>query len=158
MAITWATDVGINHTPAYQVSGRPFATASVVYSDSVATVEFPYVTRWFQVINKGTKPVRIGFSEAGVTGAGKNANRGSEGLSDAYYITLGRSGSADYFRSDIYEMKISALYLLRDGDTDGTVDVIAGLTTIPRQRTYASSSIGTAVGQTGLNFTGSTGV
>jgi hypothetical protein len=145
MPITWPTDVGINHTPAYQVSGRPFATASVIYDNTVTTVEFPYVTRWVQVINKGTHPVRIGFSAAGVTGAGKNANPGSEGLSDAYYITLGRSGSADYFRSDTYEMKISTLYLTRDGAADGTVDVIAGLTTIPRQRAA-------------LNFTGSTGV
>ena len=73
MAITWATDVGINHTPAYQVSGRPFATASVIYNANVTTVEFPYVTRWFQVINKGESTVRIGFSAAGVAGAGKSA-------------------------------------------------------------------------------------
>ena len=158
MAITWATDVGINHTPAYQVSGRPFATASVIYNANVTTVEFPYVTRWFQVINKGESTVRIGFSAAGVAGAGKNANPGSEGLSDAYYITLDASGSNGFGKSDRYEMKISTLYLKEEGGTDGTVDVIAGLTTIPRQRTYASSSIGTATGHTGLNFTGSTGV
>jgi|TARA_R110000744_G_scaffold24265_3_gene61017 hypothetical protein len=145
MPITWPTDVGINHTPAYQVSGRPFATASVIYDATVTTVEFPYVTRWVQVINKGESTVRVGFSEAGVTGAGKNANPGSEGLSDAYYIVLDASGSSGFFHSDRYEMKISTLYFKRDAGTNGTVDVIAGLTTIPRQRAA-------------LNFTGSTGV
>jgi len=149
MAITWATDVGINHTPAYQVSGRPFATASVIYGSAVTTVEFPYVTRWVQVINKGESTVRMGFSAAGVAGAGVNANPGSEGLSDAYYIVLGPSGSTGHYKSDMYEMKISTLYLKQDGGTAGTVDVIAGLTTIPRQRTS---------GSLGYNFTGSTGV
>jgi hypothetical protein len=144
--MNWKNEVGIGHTPAYQVSGRPFATASVIYNSNVTTVNFPYVTRWFQVINKGESTVRIGFSTAGVShnGVTKNGCPGSEGLSDAYYITLGPSGSSGYFRSDIYEMKISTLYL-KDEGTAGTLDVLAGLTTIPTQRTQD-------------NFTGSTGV
>ena len=45
---SYQANVGLNHVPAYQVSGRPFASGSV----SVATatkVDFPYLTRWFQV-------------------------------------------------------------------------------------------------------------
>lgn len=140
MPITWPTDVGINHTPAYQVSGRPFASASVIYDNTVRTVEFPYVTRWVQVINKGESTVRMGFSAAGITGAGTDPD-----ALDAYYIVLDPSGSTGYYKSDIYEMKISTLYFKNDGGTNGTVDVIAGLTTIPRQRAVS-------------NFTGSTGV
>ena len=67
MSISWKLDVGVNHTPAYQVSGAPFATGSVDAS-SVTKVEFPYVTRWIYILNNGDSDVQVGFSEAGVTG------------------------------------------------------------------------------------------
>jgi len=144
MAMSWKAEVGINHTPAYQVSGRPFASASVNYDLSAArSVEFPYVTRWFQVINKGESTMRVGFSAAGVVGAK------STGKGDKYYFTVNPSGSNGYGKSDIYEMKISTLYLRAEGGTAGTCDIIAGLTTIPPRRTS---------GSLGLNFSGSVGV
>ena len=33
---SWQAEVGLNHVPAYQTSGRPFASASVVYDDALA--------------------------------------------------------------------------------------------------------------------------
>jgi len=94
-------------------------------------VEFPYVTRWFQVINKSTVPLRVGYSAAGVTSAG-------------YYFTVDASGSNGYGKSTVYETKLTNLWLY--GGSAGTCDVVAGLTTIPRQRTS---------GSLGLNFSGS---
>ena len=138
---SWRADVGINHTPAYQVSGRPFASASVKYDNTARVVEFPYVTRWIQVINKSTKPLRVGYSAAGVVGAK------STGYGDADYLTVDASGSRGYGKSEVYEVKLTNLYLY--AAAAGTCDVVAGLTTIPRQRTS---------GTLGPNFSGSVGV
>ena len=140
MAMSWKAEVGINHTPAYQVSGRPFASASVIYDTTARAVELPYVSRWFQVHNRGVSLLRVGFSAAGVVGA-KTTDSG-----DKYYFTVPPSGSVSgqFGKSDIYEMKVSNIWLY--GLTAGTCDVVAGLTTIPRYRTS---------GSLGLNFSGS---
>ena len=136
MAMSWKAEVGINHTPAYQVSGRPFASASVIYDTTARVVKFPYVTRWVQVVNKTNVPLRMGFSSLGVTGTNYN-----------YYLTVDASGSNGYGKSEAYEMKVSELWIY--GGSQGTCDVVAGLTTIPCRRTS---------GSLGLNFSGSTGV
>ena len=141
MAISWKAEVGINHTPAYQVSGRPFASASVIYNNTARVVYLPYVSRWFQVFNRGASDLRVGFSAAGVVGAK------STGAGDKYYLTVPPSSSSGFGKSDIYEMKVSNIWLY--GATAGTCDVVAGLTTIPRQRTS---------GSLGPNFSGSVGV
>ena len=70
MAISWKAEVGINHTPAYQVSGRPFASASVNYDTTARVVDLPYVSRWFLVFNRGASDLRVGFSAFGVAGGG----------------------------------------------------------------------------------------
>jgi hypothetical protein len=136
MAMSWKAEVGINHTPAYQVSGRPFASASVDYDTTARVVYLPYVSRWFQVFNRGITDLRVGFSALGVAGTNYN-----------YYLTVPPSGSGGFGKSDIYEMKVSNIWLY--GAQAGTCDVVAGLTTIPRQRTS---------GSLGPNFSGSVGV
>jgi hypothetical protein len=138
---SWRADVGINHTPAYQVSGRPFASASVNYDTTARVVYLPYVSRWFQVFNRGESDLRVGFSAAGVTAAKTTAP------GDKYYLTVPPSSSSGFGKSDIYEMKVANIWLY--GATAGTCDVVAGLTTIPRQRTS---------GTLGPNFSGSVGV
>ena len=138
MAMSWQAEVGINHTPAYQVSGRPFASASVKYDNGATAqvVSFPYVTRWWQIHNRGVSDLRVGFSALGVAGTNYN-----------YYLTVPPSSSAGFGKSDMYEMKVSQLWLY--GATAGTCDVVAGLTTIPPRRTS---------GSLGKNFSGSVGV
>lgn len=133
MAMSWKVDVGINNVPAYQVSGRPFASASVITDGTPRVVEFPYVTRWFQVINKSSKPMSVGFS-----------NNGLRDTPGSYYFSVDASGSNGYGKSNVYEMKVSNLWV--SSSVAGTCDVVAGLTTIPRQRTS---------GSLGLNFSGS---
>jgi len=143
MAMSWKVEVGINNVPAYQVSGRPFASASVDYDTTARVVSFPYVTRWVQVHNRGASLLRVGFSAAGVVGAQTTEP------SDKYYFTVPPSGSVSnqFGKSDIYEMKVSSVWLY--GKTAGTCDVVAGLTTIPSRRTS---------GSLGPNFSGSVGV
>jgi hypothetical protein len=127
---SYQANVGLNHTPAYQVSGQPYATSGVNASSAVA-VNFPYVTRWFQVINYSTTPLRVGFSQTGVEGAN--------------FISIPASGSTGYGKSDIYELKVSQVWL--SGST--STGVIAGLTSIPAGRTTTDD---------GPSWSGSAGV
>lgn len=131
---SYKANVGLNHTPAYQVSGRPFATASIDAKHAVK-VDFPFVTRWVQVTNTSANDVRVGFSEAGVSGSN--------------HFTLQCSGSVrGNVSTERLELKITQLWLYSPAKTT-SIDIVAGLTTIPVSR--ASSSFGPS-------FSGSTGV
>jgi hypothetical protein len=127
---SYQSNVGLNHVPAYQVSGRPFVEAK--NAGTAAKVDFPYVTRWFQVINNTSSPVRVGFSQAGVEGT-------------TNFFQVDASGSSGVGKSEVYEIKISELWL--SGSTQCTV--IAGLTTVPTARVTTSD---------GPSWSGSSGV
>ena len=129
---SYQANVGLNHTPAYQVSGRPFASGSIDASNAVK-VEFPYLTRWVQVYNHGNGAVKVGFSEAGVSGS--NYFRVAQPDDDA-------NSSPTSAR---LELKVSELWLYGSN----SVDVAAGLTTVPISR---------ASGSLGPSFSGSSGV
>ena len=136
---SWKLEAGLNNVGSYQVSGRPFATASI--DCKVATrpggfeIEFPYVTRWFKVINYDTSnSCRVGFSMSGVTGS---SNYFTVPIADADANGAGDSGCL--------ELKVSSIFV--SGSTN--IDVVAGLTTIAVARTSADS---------GRNWSGSSGV
>ena len=48
---TYRQTSGLGHTPAYQVSGRPWMTGSAIAPSGTFTVEFPSVTKNFTVVN-----------------------------------------------------------------------------------------------------------
>ena len=135
---SYKANVGLNHVPAYQASGRPYASGSIVCKDDtknvIAKLEFPTVTRWIYVTNHGADAVRVGFSELGVV-SGSN-----------YFRIAGVAANGNSAPQSIrLEVKVSELYL--SGST--SVDVVAGLTTIPEHRTS---------GSTGPSWSGSAGV
>ena len=133
---SYQANVGLNHVPAYQVSGQPFAEVVTVPSNgSVVKVEFPYVTRWFCIHNNTDgEVVRVSFSENGMS-------------SDNYFRVHSKTDHTGY--SPVFETKVSEIYLMVDGSTEISVDVIAGLTSIPTSRTATDS---------GTNWSGSAGV
>jgi len=139
---SWNLEPGLNNVGSYQVSGQPYATGSINNKlgsrEGGYEVVFPYVTRWFKVINKdATNPCRVGFSVSGVTGSFN-------------YFTVGKASAADiYSDSGTLELKVSAVWV--SGSTD--VDIIAGMTGIPAIRV----STGTPPGA-GPNWSGSAGV
>ena len=133
---SWEAQVGLNHVPAYQASGRPYATGSLEVS-TPKVLEFPFVTRWVYVQNHGTGSVKIGFSQNGVTGTGTSAN---------YFRLNGTQAGANNAQTIRLELKVSELWL--HGNSDD-VDVVAGLTTIPSARTSGSA---------GTSWSGSAGV
>ena len=135
-AISWRTGVGVNHVGAYQVSGAPFASGSIdcKTTSTAFEVTFPYLTRWFQVINKGSDDLKVGFSALGV--AGTNFFTVAKADNDANGAT-GDSGRL--------EIKVASIFITGSNN----VDVIAGLTNIDGVR--VSGSIGP-------NWSGSVGV
>jgi hypothetical protein len=124
--ISWKMDVGVNHVPAYQVSGRPFATGSLnaTATATAVKVEFPYVTRWIYVINHDTNVLACGFSENGLAGTNKFCVH-AEGASDKTAPASVR-----------LELKVSEMWFTGSAN----FDVVAGLTSILPDR--VSGSIG----------------
>jgi len=105
---------GLNAVGQYQLSGIPYATASVVVSNSSVTeIEFPTVTKFVTVINTHAGPssakLRVGFSSAGVVGTN-------------YFIL-------DNGESYTGEFRLSSIFIAGDS-TPSTASVIAGLTMI----------------------------
>ena len=133
---SWMAEVGLNHVPAYQASGRPFATASLNCTLDGAgghAVYFPYVTRWVQIINNDTSnAVKVGFSKRGLD-------------TEKNFFTIGKGDTGQPTSSERLELKVSELHIT--GSTN--VDIIAGLTTIPSERTQTT---------TGPSWSGSAGV
>ena len=127
----WKIEVGLNNVPAYQVSGRPYASGGI-NATTPTYVTFPYVTRWVYVINHGAVACKVGFSEAGVDGG-----------TEYFRVSQKDNNKASY--SQRLELKVTQLWL--SGSPD--VDIVAGLTTIPEKRTSGSA---------GPSFSGSVGV
>ena len=127
---SYQANVGLNHVPAYQVSGQPYATGSVD-ATTATKIEFPYVTRWVQVLNHGTGDVKVGFSEAGVN--------------DSNYFRIPTASAGDVAQSQRLELKVSELWI----SGSNSVDIVAGLTSVPTSRTTTDS---------GPSWSGSAGV
>ena len=136
--ISWKAEVGVNHTPAYQVSGRPFATGSI-NATTATKVEFPFVTRWIYVVNNGTSDLSVGFSEAGVDGT------------NFFTIPASTTSAGDglvVFRAHhvCWQLKISEVWLSGSGD----VDVCAGLTSISTDKVSMGTGLPSWSGSVGV--------
>ena len=143
---SWNLEAGLNHVGAYQVSGRPFASGSIDCLDGDLPggreITFPYVTRWFKVINKDvTNDCKVAFSQTGMTGSNNYFTVPS--LSGSVSTAYGNTANAA--DSGVLELKVSSIWI--SGSTN--VDVVAGLTTISSGRTTTSA---------GVNWSGSSGV
>jgi len=119
---------GLNNSAAYQVSGKPYATASIdvpQLSEAPKELPFPQVTKFVTITNTKTGanvPLRVGFSVSGITGSA-DPQPTPDG-SDHYFVL-------DNGESYTGEFRISRLYLLADEKgTNAQASVIAGLTGI----------------------------
>ena len=134
----WKIEVGLNNVPAYQVSGRPYASGGI-NATAPTYVTFPYVTRWVYVINHGAVACKVGFSEAGV----RNDDLMGGGTN---YFIVSRKNSDARFASVRLEVKVADLWL----SGSGLVDVCAGLTSIPRDRTSMGDGLPSWSGSVGV--------
>lgn len=97
----------------YLVSGLPWVTSSA--GDGVRRFAFPFATIFFTVKNNsatGTEPIRVGFTDTGVLSGN--------------YIPV--SGTESFTTN----MRVKELFVSGTAENagDGSVTVIAGLTTI----------------------------
>jgi len=115
---------GVGSVGQYQMSGKPYATASLAIADGVASeVTFPYVTKFITVVNShqgSSAPLLFGFSALGVT----NTNN---------YIQL------DNGESYTGEWRVRSIFLAGDG-APTTGSVYAGLTGIDSALDYTGSA------------------
>lgn len=114
---------GLNNVGSYQVSGIPYAA-----TPSTTSIDFPYVTRWVNIINSGSSDVEVGFSSNGLAG-------------DDKFVVRGDSETGPL------ELKITQLHF----STTTGVSVVAGLTNLPVSRVDNISP-------SGSNWSGSAGV
>ena len=138
---SWHIPVGVNHVPAYQVSGIPYASGSInakPAGDGPVCVKFPSVTRWIQIINNDTTnspraDVKVGFSERGVQ--------------DKNFFTVPFQGGSPglYPNSRRLELKVSEIWLTGSAN----VNVVAGLTSITPEKVATTE---------GPSWSGSVGV
>lgn len=124
---------GFNHVGSYQVSCRPFATASFEAPASSSTiganyqkVAFPGVTKFIIVRNEETdtiadSKIRLAFASGGLHAPNFN------------YVLINPSSSfsADY--------RLTQLYIMSDSSVKPKVSVIAGITNINSARVPSGS-------------------
>ena len=118
---------GLGNAASFQVSGMPYVKGGLNASTN-PVIEFPSVTSWVVVTNKGPFDCKVGFSAFGVAGTN--------------YLTI-PSGST----SPRLEVKVTELHL-GGGATD--VDVMAGLTYITNEQINNFS-----ISPSGSNWSGS---
>ena len=96
---SWKMRVGINHVPAFQTSGRPFASGGIDANADQQVVNFPYVTRWIQVVNDGSGSVKVGFGPNAFIDDNKNYFMDEEGMTMSDLVT-GIKSSAEEAESE----------------------------------------------------------
>ncbi len=148
---------GISFGPAYEVSGVPYVSSSMPNEVGAAAVRinFPFVTRWVEVINTGNDELRIGFSKNGAEGKGAVhlpderiysgsmsepvANVSANGRRN--YFKLGASGSAGKSQGRVrWELRCGEIFFTSPGTT--SFSICAGLTTIPAGQINLTGSLG----------------
>ncbi len=119
---------GLGQVGAYQVSGKPFVSGNIdlsVYTEGPIEINFPSVTRWIIVRNRGmsadnSKIIKVAGSANGfITGEYFR-------VSDDY----NGSGARRNATTPRMELKMTKIYLTGSSDK---VDVIAGLTGVPTE-------------------------
>ena len=101
---------GFGHAPAYMVPGLPWVSGSVVLNTTPFKISFPKVTKFIHVNATSGTLARVGFTENGING------------SNFYRIASGTSVDLD--------LRVCEMYIRMDSGS-GSIDIIAGLTTIP---------------------------
>ena len=151
---SWKMEVGLNHAPAYEVSGRPYASGGIDAVDFQCVVNFPFVTRWVEVINDGSSSLKVGFGPHAFDNSVNN------------YFTVPSASS-----SGRLEMKVNRLYLsggshppkghfhVLGSQQELGASVVAGLTSIGSDKVnIASGSATNVLGEestVSLNWSGS---
>ena len=113
MSLAWPQN-GEYSAPAYQISALPYLSSSIITVGSIHKYEFPFVTKFINVVNRGSNSadkLALAFTE--------------NGLSTGNYITLDQGVSVDQ------EIRTTVLFISGSSGTNVDYQIFCGLTTIP---------------------------
>lgn len=117
MSINWPTN-SENNVPSYQISALPYLTSSVISVGEVHRYDFPFVTRFINVVNRGANvsdKIALGFTENGIRKEVGN------------YITLEQGDTVNE------EIRTTILFVSCSAGTSVDYQLFCGLTTIPER-------------------------
>lgn len=116
MSIGWPSN-GEHFVPAYQVSSLPYLTSSTISVGQVHKYQFPFVTRFINVVNRGANPadkICLAFTERGLRNDVGN------------YITLDQGDTVNH------DIRTTILFVSCSTGTSVDYQIFCGLTTIPQ--------------------------
>lgn len=114
MSINWQQN-GEYFVPAYQTSALPFVTSSIISLGEVHRYEFPFITRFIDIVNRGAGPndtIALGFTENGILNTGN-------------YVSIDRGASVNE------EIRTTVMFVSCSVGTSVSYQLFCGLTTIP---------------------------
>ena len=115
MSINWPAN-GEYASPAYQISALPYLSSSLISQGQIHKYEFPYVTKFINIVNRGsagTDKIALAFTERGLQSSVGN------------YITLDQG---DTVHEDI---RTTVLFISCSQGSSVDYQVFCGLTNIP---------------------------
>jgi len=113
MSLNWPQN-GEYFSPAYQISALPYLTSSIISAGTIHKYEFPFVTKFINVVNRGSNAgdkLALSFTE--------------NGLRSGNYVTLDQGVGVDQ------EVRTTLLFISGSNGTSVDYQIFCGLTTIP---------------------------
>jgi len=113
MSLNWPQN-GEYFSPAYQISALPYLTSSIISVGTIHKYEFPFVTKFINVVNRGSNAgdkLALSFTE--------------NGLRSGNYVTLDQGVSVDQ------EVRTTLLFISGSNGSSVDYQIFCGLTTIP---------------------------
>lgn len=114
MSLAWPAN-GEYNVPSYQISALPYVTSSIITVGQIHKYDFPFVTRFINIVNRGANlndRITIGFTENGIKPSVGN------------YITLEQGDTVNE------EIRTTTLFVSCSSGTSVDYQLFCGLTTI----------------------------
>jgi hypothetical protein len=115
MSISWPAN-GEYATPAYQISALPYLSSSIISQGQIHKYEFPYVTKFINIVNRGSlasDKIALAFTERGLQSTVAN------------YITLDQGDTVHE------EIRTTVLFISCSAGSSVDYQIFCGLTNIP---------------------------
>ena len=115
MSFNWPAN-GEYATPAYQISALPYLSSSIISQGQVHKYEFPYVTRFINVVNRGSvisDKITLAFTERGLQPTVAN------------YITLDQGDTVHQ------EVRTTVMFISCSAGSSVDYQIFCGLTNVP---------------------------
>jgi len=144
MALKSVSKADPNFVPNYQLAAIPFVTSSNIdeVKDSETTaIHFPFVTKCLKINNSGAEPLKVGFTDAGVTAG--------IGTAEANFFIIPTAAAGDVCIQE-FDVRCKSIFFR---STQNTTDfsLFAGLTPV------GSGSFPVLSEENGFNGVGSGG-